>query len=181
MWVKRPGLPPWLFHYLKTFWTWLFTMGVKQTAWIRISPYIPHILLFKWAIQRSKKWLVCSDRNHFWNIICSFWMPKISFPALLPILSGEEEGNVRNRSHFFSPLSVSEKANRSSSLEASGGHFASASFPFLPFLPLLIPVLKLIRSAWFFLFPQNAKGIWLIASRLEVIVIFIPSPYQVRL
>lgn len=109
MWVKRPGLPPWLFHYLKTFWTWLFIMGVKQTAWIRISPYIHRILLFKWAIQRSKKWLVCSDRNHFWNIICSFWMPKISFPALLPILSGEEEGNVRNRSHFFSPLSASLK------------------------------------------------------------------------
>lgn len=63
-------------------------------------------------------------------------MPKISLRAPLPILLGEGEQNVRNRSHPFSTFSVSLKKqiDRSSSLETADSHFAADSFFFSPIL-----------------------------------------------
>lgn len=133
-----------------------------------------------------------SDWHSFWNNnrMLSFrvsWMAAISLPAPLPILSGRGEHGVRNRQTlpFLFLISLFEKANRASSFKTADSHFASDSFffffPFSHSYSCQFLSLKLKESAWFFFSPKMLKRFMgLIASRLEVIVMFVSSPYWDR-
>lgn len=111
-----------------------------------------------WFATVSVFWLKQLLKHNLLLSIWSFWMPKISFPAVLPILLGGEVWCKAEKSLFSSLLiSLWEKAYKASSLEVPGTHFASDSFPFLPFSPPLIPGLKLMGSAWIFFFPKMLK------------------------
>lgn len=100
---------------------------------------------------------MCSDWHSFWNIIeCfPFGIYECQRVLFLPPSSfwGKGEHDVRNRSCPFSSLiSLFQTANKSSSLEASGGNFAFDSLPFFP-----ICGLKLIGFAGFFFLPKMLK------------------------
>lgn len=98
-------------------------------------------------------WLKQLLKHNWMLFIWSSWMSKSSLPAPLPILL--RKGGAwceEQKLPLLIFIILFQTANKSSSLEASGGNFAFDSLPFFP-----ICGLKLIGSAGFFFFPKMLK------------------------
>lgn len=97
-------------------------------------------------------WLTQLLKHNWMLSIWNLWMPKSSLPAPLILLGEGRAWCKEQKLPLLISISLFQTANKSSSLEASGGNFAFDSLPFFP-----ICGLKLIGFAGFFFLPKMLK------------------------